>query len=155
PDSLPVALPPTVNYVGQDLPENTTEVPLATPVAPARPMLPGYEILGELGRGGMGVVYKARHTALKRLVALKMILAGPHAGPGLFDRSRTEGQAVARFHHPHIVQIYEVHEHDGLPYCALELVEGGSLQHRLRQGPLSAAEAARLVEQLARAIHYA
>jgi tetratricopeptide (TPR) repeat protein len=117
--------------------------------------VPGYQILGELGRGGMGVVYKARHLRLKRLVALKMILAGPHAGPEQVERFRTEAEAVARFQHPSIVQIYEIGEHQGLPYCALEYVGGGSLAQQLKQGLPSFSEAARLTEALARAMHYA
>jgi serine/threonine-protein kinase len=114
-----------------------------------------YEILQELGRGGMGVVYKARHVKFQRLVALKMILAGPYAGPELQGRFLTEARAVARLQHPNIVQIYEIGAHDGLPYVSLEYVEGGSLADRLKGPPPSDKEAAQLIEVLARAAHHA
>jgi hypothetical protein len=119
------------------------------------PTVPGYEILAELGRGGMGVVYKARHTALKRTVALKMILAGAHGGPDELARFRTEAEAAARMQHLNIVQIYEVGEHQGLPYCALELVEGGSLAGRLDGEPWDNRRAAEAVAVLADAIQHA
>ncbi len=117
--------------------------------------VPGYEIEAVLGRGGMGVVYRARHLALKRTVALKMILAGGHAGPGELARFRIEAEAVARLQHPNIVQIHEVGEADGRPYCALEFVEGGNLARRISGNPLPARESAALVEALARAMHLA
>jgi hypothetical protein len=117
--------------------------------------VPGFEILGELGRGGMGVVYRARQTALKRQVALKMILSGVHAGPQELDRFRSEAEAVASLQHPNIVQIYEVDHHAGLPYFALEFVDGGSLAQRLDGRPQPARYAAELVETLARAVHHA
>src|SRR5262249_25204181 len=119
------------------------------------PAVPGHAILGELGRGGMGVVYKARHLALNRLVALKMILAGPHAGPEELARFKSEAEAVARLQHPNIVQVYEVGEHDGLPFFSLEFVDGGTLEERLAEALLAPGEAARLGEVLARAVHYA
>ena len=95
--------------------------------------IPGYHIEGILGRGGMGVVYKARHLALKRVVALKMILSGGHAGEGERQRFRAEAEAVARLQHPNIVQVHEVGEHEGLPYAALEFVEGGTFAQRLNE----------------------
>jgi WD40 repeat protein len=109
----------------------------------------------ELGRGGMGVVYKARQTALKRLVALKMILAGGHAGQKELARFRTEAEAVARLQHPNIVQIHEIGEHDGLPFFSLEYCAGGSLAKLLAGTPFSPGEAAHLVETLARAMDHA
>jgi serine/threonine-protein kinase len=120
-----------------------------------RPAVAGYEILHVLGRGGMGVVYRARQTRLSRLVALKMVLAGKHADAEHLARFRTEAEAVARLQHPHIVQIYDVGEHEGLPYFCLELVAGGSLDQKLNGIPLPSRRAAHLVETLARAMHAA
>jgi len=115
----------------------------------------GYEILGELGRGGMGVVYRARQTAVNRIVALKMILAGGHAAETELDRFRTEAEAIGRIQHPNIVQIYEVGQHDGLPYFSLEFCPGGSLDRKLNASPMVPMEAARLIETLARAMQAA
>src|SRR5579885_1039535 len=92
--------------------------------APRLALVPGYEILGGWGRGGMGVVYRARQTKLDRLVALKMVLSGAHAGADALARFRTEAEAVARLQHPNVVQIHEVGEHDGLPYFSLEFCGG-------------------------------
>jgi WD40 repeat protein/tRNA A-37 threonylcarbamoyl transferase component Bud32 len=117
--------------------------------------VPGYEVLEVLGRGGMGVVYKARHVALKRSVALKMIRTGAHAGTAELSRFRAEAEAVARLQHPNVVQIHEVGEHDGLPFLCLEYVDGGSLAGQLGGIPLTPARAAELVEVLARAMHAA
>src|SRR5262249_18747741 len=117
--------------------------------------VPGYELLGELGRGGMGVVYRARQVKANRLVALKMILAGSHAGEQDLARFRAEAEAVARLQHPHIVQVFEVGEHQGLPYVSLELWEGGSLERRLNGTPLPTREAARLILALAEAMEAA
>ncbi len=119
------------------------------------PELPGYQILQELGRGGMGVVFKARQTTLNRLVALKVVRAGTMAGTEELARFRREAEAVALLHHPNIVQIHEVGEAQGLPFFALEFIEGGSLAERLRRQPLSFQESAALVEALARAVQHA
>jgi eukaryotic-like serine/threonine-protein kinase len=102
-----------------------------------------------------GVVYKALHLSLKRTVALKMVLAGGHAGPHELTRFRTEVEAAARLQHPNIVQIHEVGEADGHLYCALEFVEGGNLANKLGGKPMPAREAAKLVEALARAMQLA
>ncbi len=99
------------------------------------PEVPGYEILGELGRGGMGVVYKARECRLNRVVALKMILAGDYAGPDAVERIMAEAEIVARLQHPNIVQIYAIGDCDGRPYIELEYVGGGSLADRLDGTP--------------------
>jgi hypothetical protein len=103
----------------------------------------------------MGVVYRARHLALKRTVALKMILAGGQAGAAERARFKAEAEAVARLQHPGIVQVHEVGEHAGHPFCALEFVEGGSLAQKLAGKPLPPRDAVRLVEALARAVHLA
>lgn len=116
---------------------------------------PGYQILGELGRGGMGVVYKARQKGLNRLVALKMLLAGAHADLDQVVRFNTEAEAVARLQHPNIVQIYEVGQHDGLPFFSLEFVDGCGLNQKLGGKPQPFREAAELIMILARAMHYA
>jgi len=112
--------------------------------------VPGYDILEELGRGGMGVVYKARHRRLQRLVALKMVLAGAHVGAVGLARFRTEAEAVAKLSHSNIVQIYETGEHEGRPFFSLEFVDGGSLDQRMGQSPTSPRAAAQLIETLAR-----
>jgi hypothetical protein len=114
-------------------------------------VIPGYEVLGELGRGGMGIVYKARQTKLGRLVALKMILSGAHADPEERQRFLTEAEAVARLQHPNIVQIHEVGEADGHPFFSPEFCPGGSLAARLNGTPRPPGRAAELVEALAAA----
>jgi tetratricopeptide (TPR) repeat protein/tRNA A-37 threonylcarbamoyl transferase component Bud32 len=136
---------------------NTTSPPTAPEPSGARglPPVPGYEIIEEVGRGGMGVVYKARQRGLNRLVALKMVLAGMHAGSQHRVRFRVEAEAVARLEHANIVQIHEVGHHEGLPYLALEFVDGGSLAQRLDGTPTAADRAARLVQTLARAMEHA
>jgi serine/threonine protein kinase/Tfp pilus assembly protein PilF len=121
----------------------------------AWPAVAGYEVLGKLGRGGMGVVYKARQIALQRLVALKMILSEDDAGPQHLARFRSEAEALARLQHPHIVQIYEIGEHNGRPYFSLEFVAGGSLAQYLDGTPQDARASAELLETLARAMHAA
>jgi serine/threonine protein kinase len=126
------------------------------PPAPVPPgSMPGYEILGELGRGGMGVVYQARQVRLNRVVALKVLLAGAHAGAETLARFRTEAESAARLQHPHIVPIHEVGEHEGRPYLVLECVDGGSLKQQLDGTPQPARQAAHFVETLARAVHHA
>jgi serine/threonine-protein kinase len=117
--------------------------------------VPGYEVLGVVGRGGMGVVYRARHVALNRVVALKMLLPCGHAHPADLARFKAEGEALARLRHPHIVQVHDVGEHDGRPFFSLEYVDGGSLADRLDGTPLPAREAARFIAVLARAVQAA
>jgi serine/threonine-protein kinase len=144
------AFPSTSIRDGRD----TDDLPPA-PREESWPAVTGYEVLEELGRGGMGVVYKARHAKLGRVVALKMLLGGAFAGPQDRARFRREAEAAARLQHPHIVQIFEVGDEKGCPYLALEYVEGGSLDQHLHGTPLPAQEAARLIGILARAVHEA
>ena len=140
-------------------PESSGGEPSSSPGSPASPMagkrVGGYEILSELGRGGMGVVYKARDVKLKRIVALKMILSGGHAGRDAVDRFRREAEAVARLNHPNIVAIHEVGEADGLPFFALEYLAGGSLASRIAGAPQPPRPAAQTMAVLAEAVHAA
>jgi tetratricopeptide (TPR) repeat protein len=129
-------------------------LPIDRPTAET-PAVDGYEILGELGHGGNGVVYLARRISLKRLTALKVLRGGSAADPLDAARLRGEAMALARIGHPNIIQIYEVGEAGGRPFLALEFAPGGSLEARLRGGPQPAREAAALLETLARAIHAA
>ena len=117
------------------------------------PTIPGYEVLGELGCGGMGVVYKARQNQLQRLVALKMIRGGATPTPRERTRFRSEAEAIARLQHAHIVQIFEIGECDQQPFFALEYCPGGSLSKKLAGVPLPSLEAAALLEKLARSLH--
>ncbi|HKB38998.1 MAG TPA: serine/threonine-protein kinase, partial [Gemmataceae bacterium] len=153
------SLPPAPGGVG-----TTTDQTLAgSGTAPATewPRIPGYEVLSELGRGGMGVVYKALQEQLKRLVALKMILSGTLAGSEEVKRFRREAEAVARLQHPNIVAVYEVSEWRAgegsapVPFFSLEYVDGGSLAARLDGSPIAPREAATLTEMLARAVQHA
>src|SRR5206468_12225583 len=109
----------------------------------------------ELGRGGMGVVYKAVQTKLKRLVALKRIRAGVDAAPEDVARFRKEAEAIARLEHPNIVRLYDYGDQGGLAFFSMELVEGGNLAQHVSGMPQPAEGSARLVEVLAHAMHYA
>jgi serine/threonine protein kinase len=127
----------------------------AVPPTAGLPQVPGYEVEAVLGCGGMGIVYRARHLALKRTVALKMLAAGTGSRPAERARFRAEAEAVARLQHPNIVAIHEVGEVDGRPFIALEYVAGGSLAERLARQLLPPRDAARLVAALAEAMHLA
>jgi tetratricopeptide (TPR) repeat protein len=132
--------------------------PLTTPVVgPVAPLLaiPGYQILGELGKGGMGVVYLARQVQLNRTVALKMIRSGEHAGADERMRFLTEAEVIAAIGHPGIVQIHEFGTHEDCPWFALEYCPGGSLAHKINRTPLPPGEAASLVSQIAQAVQAA
>ncbi|WP_165229870.1 protein kinase domain-containing protein [Aquisphaera insulae] len=119
------------------------------------PRIPDFEITDVLGRGAMGVVYRARQVSLNRPVALKLVSSGPTASESALARFRVEAEAVGRLQHANVVQIFAVGEYQGLSYMALELVEGGTLSERLGHKPQGPAAAAALVEVLARAIHVA
>ena len=164
-DPLPSSLPGQPSSPGP-VRENPTEpltsahtLPPTAPSAdidrPPLPRLPGYEVLEEIARGGMGVIYRARQVSLDRTVALKMMLAGSLAGPDELARFRTEAEAVARLEHPHIVRVYDFGTHEGLPFFAMEYVAGGSLKDRLARERLGPREAIALVATLARAMHHA
>jgi WD40 repeat protein/tRNA A-37 threonylcarbamoyl transferase component Bud32 len=127
------------------------EPPRPTPTPPVELGLapPGYEILERLGCGSMGVVYKARQVKAGRVVALKVILSGYHATPDEMARFRTEAESIARLQHPHVVQIFEVGDHQGLPFFSLEFCPGSSLDKKLAGTPMPPGEAAALVKKLA------
>ncbi len=140
----------------RDIPSRKESGETAAEETPRRAaQVPGYEILSELGRGGMGVVYLARQTRLGRLVALKMILDSGHARSDDLQRFRTEAEAIARLQHPNIVQIFEVGERVGLPFFSMEFCPGGNLDLKLAVTPLPPQEAAQLAEKLARAVQAA
>jgi formylglycine-generating enzyme required for sulfatase activity len=137
------------------LPETVkTQTVRAAPAESESPKIPGFEVVAELGRGGMGIVYKARQKSLGRDVALKVLKAPGSAGLEDRVRFRLEAEAVARLRHPNIVQVYESGEYDGRPYLVLELVEGKSLREFVGE-PVDPWASARLVETLARAVHHA
>jgi hypothetical protein len=119
------------------------------------PEIPGYTIQERLGEGGMGVVYRATHDPLGRIVAVKIIRAGEHAGRQDLQRFQAEAEMIARLQHPNIVPIYELGRCRGQPYFTLEYVRGGTLKKRLAAGPLPPRDAAQLMVKLARATAYA
>jgi serine/threonine protein kinase/WD40 repeat protein len=121
-------------------------------VGPILPIIPGYELLGEVGRGGMGVVYKARQTSLHRIVALKMLLQADAVTPETLQRFRTEADALARLQHPNIVTIYDINTFEDRPYFAMEYISGPSLASMIEGRPQDVQGAAWLVEVLARAM---
>jgi eukaryotic-like serine/threonine-protein kinase len=129
--------------------------PPATPPTADLPKIPRYEVHEVLGRGGMGVVYRARHVRLNRPVAVKMLLAGAHASPASRKRLLREAEAVAGLRHPNIVQVHDMGDHDGQPYFTMEFVEGGNLARKLAGIPQPARSAADLLATLAHAVQSA
>jgi eukaryotic-like serine/threonine-protein kinase len=148
-ETVPIAAPQT----GPQAPVHSDIVP-DSPFLSDWPIMPGYEILGELGRGGMGVVYKARHIGLSRIVALKMILQISDSKEGLL-RFRTEAEALARLQHPNIILIYDVGEYLGRPFFSMEFADGGRLSDRVGNQLQEPAVASQWVEVLARAMQSA
>ncbi|HEV3024153.1 MAG TPA: serine/threonine-protein kinase [Pirellulales bacterium] len=140
-------------------PTSAREADAATPpvwhAAGEVPTITGYEVEAVLGRGGMGIVYKARHLRLNRPVALKMLLAGAHAGPPERERFSREAESVAGLRHANIVQVHDVGDHDGCPYFTMEYVEGGNLAQMLLGTPLPALHAVTLLATLAEAVEAA
>jgi serine/threonine protein kinase len=145
----------TANFADSQLSETADSLPCAAE-APPPLQVPGYEILGEIGRGGMGTVYRARQNSLDRLVALKTVPLGKWADSSeLLTRFRREALVMARLRHPNIVQIYDIFESENHAILVMDLVEGGSLDRKVQQKPLSIREAAGIAAILARAVHYA
>jgi tRNA A-37 threonylcarbamoyl transferase component Bud32 len=127
------------------------------PTAVAEKVIPfgDYEILGEIARGGMGVVFRARQKKLKRIVALKLLLSGEYADDTAIKRFRAEAEAAATLEHPRIVPIFEVGEHEGRQFFSMGFIEGQSLSKRVIDGPLPPREAADLMQKIAEAVEYA
>ena len=119
------------------------------------PQIPGYEMQRVLGRGGVAIVYLAQHVRLGRSVAVKMLLAGHHAKPRELDRFSREARTLAELHHPNIVQIFDVADYNGCPYFTMEYLNGGSLSDRVKERPMPAKDAARMIATFAEAIHAA
>ncbi len=159
--AAPPSLTATPPANGAAAPEPSPDAPTVAGPSPSDPPpewpVPAgefgkYELLCELGRGGMGVVYKARQKDLDRPVALKMILAGHLASPDVVHRFHDEARAAAGLHHPHIVAVYEAGHVHGQPYFAMQYIGGPSLAEVLRREPMSQEEAVRCVAVIARAV---
>jgi eukaryotic-like serine/threonine-protein kinase len=129
--------------------------PSSTPSSPELPRIPGYEVMEVVGRGGMGVVYRARHVRLDRPVALKMLLTGAHASRESRERFLREARMGAGLRHPNIVQVHDMGDQDGLPYFTMEFVEGGNLAQKLAGMPQPPRQAAALLATLAEAVQAA
>jgi serine/threonine protein kinase len=138
---------------------DTQGLPTTHQTPSPRPEIPqyfcGYQVVGLLGQGGMGIVNKARQLSLNRIVALKMLPAGKFAGPESQARFRVEAEAVAQLQHQNIVEIYEIGDHAGWPFFSMEYCSGGNLAEKLQKNPIPPREAADIVQVLAQAVHYA
>ena len=136
-------------------PDATVPPDEATASLPKVRYIGDYELLGEIARGGMGVVYRARQVSLNRPVALKMILSGQLASPADIQRFKTEAEAAANLDHPNILPIYEVGEHEGQHYFSMKLIDGGSLAETIRNRLLNEKQAVELLATVCRAVHFA
>ena len=139
-------------FPSSEAPEGAGPAALATADLPR---ICGYEVQAVLGRGGMGVVYRARHLRLDRPVALKMLLAGSYAGQEERERFQHEAEAVAGLRHANIVQLYDAGDLDGRPYFTMEFVEGGSLAQKIAGMPQPVRPSAALLMEVAEAVHFA
>ncbi|VTR97465.1 serine/threonine protein kinase [Tuwongella immobilis] len=156
---LPPSHAPTIVHSG-DMGTLQSPPPITPPnsadgTGPTLPKIPGYEIQGELGRGGMGIVYKAVQPSLRRTVALKVLLSGTLASPQDRKRFQLEAESAGSLIHPNIVNVFDFGEIDGKPFFSMQYVEGHSLADRVRRGALQPMEAARLVATIARALEFA
>src|SRR6266481_4645022 len=133
----------------------TKSPPAVEPKLGSSRRLGDYELLEEIARGGMGVVHRARQVSLKRLVAVKVLLAAEFANENSLKRFRREAESAASLNHPNIVSIYEVGDQEGQPYFSMELIEGRSLAELTREKPVPARQAAQWLKTIAQAVHYA
>src|SRR5262245_26447595 len=161
--TLPLSRPPATGRAAQPLDAGVSADEMPTRLETPQPgsfaisdrRFGAYELLAEVARGGMGVVYRARQIELDRVVALKMILAGRLATDEDVQRFRTEAEAAAKLTHPNIVAVHEVGEHEGQHYFSMEFIEGTSLGQRLAQGPLPSRYAGRSLRKIAQPLHHA